>query len=59
MFNTGQVITRFGAELIVEDAQSQALVRCTARRKLDNLACGDWVEWQAQSQGNAAVTRLI
>jgi ribosome biogenesis GTPase len=59
MPNTGQVITRFGAELIVEDSQSQTLIRCTARRKLEHLACGDWVEWEAQSQGNAAVTRLL
>ena len=59
MPNTGQVITRFGAELIIEDSQSHELIRCTARRKLDQLACGDWVAWEAQSQGNAAVTRLL
>ncbi len=55
---TGQVITRFGAELIVETAHGE-LLRCTARRKLDNLACGDFVNWERQAQGNAAITQLL
>lgn len=55
---TGQVITRFGAELIVETTSGE-LLRCTTRRKLDQLAAGDYVQWQAQSQGNAAVTQLL
>lgn len=55
---TGQVITRFGAELLIETDQRE-LLRCTARRKLDNLACGDFVQWECQAQGNAAITRLL
>ena len=55
---TGQVITRFGAELMVETAHGE-LLRCTARRKLDQLACGDHVQWERQLQGNAAVTKIL
>ncbi|MBJ6609563.1 MAG: ribosome small subunit-dependent GTPase A [Candidatus Thiothrix moscowensis] len=53
----GQVITRFGADLLVETPDG--LLRCTARRKLDHLACGDQVQWERQAQGNAAVTRIL
>ena len=28
-------------------------------RKLDNLACGDFVNWERQAQGNAAITKLL
>jgi ribosome biogenesis GTPase len=54
----GQVITRFGADLLIETDQGETL-RCTARRKLDNLACGDRVQWERQAQGNAAVTTML
>ncbi|MBO0612865.1 MAG: ribosome small subunit-dependent GTPase [Pseudomonadota bacterium] len=54
----GQVITRFGADVLIETAGGE-LLRCTARRKLDNLACGDRVQWEGQAQGNAAVTALL
>jgi ribosome biogenesis GTPase len=53
----GQVITRFGADLLVETDHSE-LLRCTTRRKLE-VACGDRVQWERQAQGNAAVTRLL
>lgn len=55
---TGQVITRFGAEVLVNSA-SHGQVRCTARRKFDHIACGDQVEWQPQAQGNAAITAIL
>lgn len=54
----GQVITRFGADLLVE-TDGSGLLRCTARRKLDHIACGDHVQWERQAQGNAAVTRIL
>lgn len=54
----GQVITRFGAEFLIETEQGE-LLRCTARRKLDHLACGDRVQWERQAQGNAAVTAML
>ena len=55
---TGQVITRFGADLLVETAGGE-LLRCTTRRKLDQVACGDAVRWERQAQGNAAVTEIL
>lgn len=55
---TGQVITRFGADFLVETMDGE-LLRCTARRKLDNLACGDRIQWERQTQGNAAVTAML
>lgn len=58
MSGVGQVITRFGAELLVE-TNSNTLLRCTARRKLEHVACGDHVQWERQAQGNAAVTRIL
>ena len=54
----GQVITRFGADFLIETEQGE-LLRCTARRKLDNLACGDRIQWEGQAQGNAAVTAML
>lgn len=54
----GRVITRFGAELIVLNEQNEQ-IRCTARRKFENIACGDFVCWQASEQGNAVVTAIL
>ncbi|WGZ94869.1 MAG: ribosome small subunit-dependent GTPase A [Candidatus Thiothrix putei] len=54
----GQVITRFGADFLIETEAGERL-RCTARRKLDHLACGDHVQWERQAQGNAAVTAML
>ncbi|MBU0656852.1 MAG: ribosome small subunit-dependent GTPase A [Gammaproteobacteria bacterium] len=54
----GQVITRFGADLLVE-TNGFGLLRCTARRKLDHIACGDHVQWERQAQGNAVVTSIL
>ncbi len=56
--HTGRVITRFGAELILETAEG-AQIRATTRRKLEHIACGDYVAWQAESQGNASVTAIL
>lgn len=56
--NSGRVITRFGAELLVKTSNNQH-IRCTARRKFDHIACGDYVEWQANEQGNANITKLL
>lgn len=56
--HTGRVITRYGAEVLIE-TQTHEIVRCTTRRKLDNVACGDWVIWQENQQGNASVTKLL
>ena len=55
--NIGRVISRFGAELIIATEKGEHL-RCTARRKLEHVACGDYVEWQQEAQGNASVTAI-
>lgn len=54
----GRVITRFGADLLVETAHGERL-RCTTRRKLSHAASGDRVQWEKRAQGNAAVTRIL
>lgn len=53
----GQVITRYGAEILVETEQ-QEIVRCTAKRKLDHVACGDWVTINLSDQGNAQLMSI-
>lgn len=55
---SGRVITRFGAELLVKTTNDQT-IRCTARRKFDHIACGDYIEWQANEQGNAHISKLL
>lgn len=55
----GRVITRYGAELIIQNAKDAEYIRCTARRKFENLACGDYICWQSSEQGNAIVTDLL
>lgn len=54
---TGRVITRFGAELLVQCAD-KSILRCTAKRKLEHVACGDWVEWQGNLTGNARILSI-
>ncbi len=56
--NVGRVITRYGAELILETSTG-AHIRCTTRRKLEHVACGDYVEWQTEAHGNASVTAIL
>jgi ribosome biogenesis GTPase len=55
---SGRVITRFGSELLVS-RQNQPPIRCTTKRKLDHIACGDNVIWQANLHGNATVNKLL
>lgn len=54
---TGRVITRFGAELLVQ-CEDKSTLRCTTKRKLDNAACGDWVDWQSNLTGTARVNKI-
>ena len=54
----GRVITRFGAELLIRTEQQNRL-RCTARRKFEHIACGDYVVWQKDAQGNAHISQLL
>jgi ribosome biogenesis GTPase / thiamine phosphate phosphatase len=53
----GRVLTRFGAELIVEDEHGERH-RCTARRRLQDVVCGDRVTWTPSESGNHVVTAI-
>lgn len=53
----GRVITRFGAELVIED-QDGVLHRCTSRRKLQDAVCGDRVKWEPTDTGNDVVVAI-
>jgi len=64
--NTGRVITRFGAELLVENPDKtsnkecdQTPIRCTAKRKFDSIVCGDFITWHHNLHGNASVDDLL
>lgn len=54
----GKVITRYGAEFLVEinTNNEKEIIRCTAKRKFDHVACGDNVTIELAQHGNA---RLI
>ena len=56
--DVGRVISRFGAELILQ-TQYDGNIRCTTRRKLEHVACGDFVHWQKEAQGNASVLDIV
>lgn len=53
----GRIVTRYGAEMLVED-EGGLLHRCTARRRLEHAVCGDRVRWQPAEQGNDIVTAI-
>lgn len=55
---TARVITRFGADVLIETPTHQAL-RCTPKRKLEHITCGDFVTWEENAQGNATVTSIL
>lgn len=64
--STGRVVTRFGAELLVENPASHSNkssdnppIRCTAKRKFDSIVCGDLITWQPNQHGNASVVDLL
>ncbi len=53
----GLVVANFGARLVVEDSDG-VLHRCTGRRKLGSLVCGDRIRWQAGDHQDCAVIEL-
>ncbi len=60
--HTGRVVTRFGAELLVENTKNNSNtphVRCTAKRKFDSIVCGDFITWHHNEHGNASVDDLL
>ncbi len=55
--STGRVVTRFGAAMTVQDASGH-LHRCTAKRQLDYIVCGDIVDWQTIDQQANVITAV-
>ena len=55
---TGRVIANYGAALTIE-SDDKTLHRCTARRKIGLVVCGDYVEWMPQKRGNDIVTKVM
>jgi ribosome biogenesis GTPase len=53
----GRVITRYGAQVDLEDAQ-QKRHRCLLRRNLPSLVCGDRVVWQAGPNDTGVVVAM-
>jgi len=53
----GRVITRYGAQVDLEDAQ-QNRFRCLLRRNLPSLVCGDRVVWQAGPDNTGVVVAM-
>ena len=54
---TGRVITRFGAELIAQTDEGETL-RCTAKRKFEQIACGDYVTIEIAEHGISRVVAI-
>ncbi len=54
---TGRIISRFGARAMLE-LPSGEIVKATSRRKLQDLVCGDEVEWE-KSGNDYVITRIL
>lgn len=54
---TGRIITRYGAQVELEDSQ-QNRFRCLMRRNLPSLVCGDNVIWQAGPDNTGVVVAM-
>lgn len=54
--NLARVVLRYGADVLLRD-DNGSLFRATARRKLDKLACGDWVYYEDDGK-SVVVTEL-
>ncbi|WP_020561061.1 ribosome small subunit-dependent GTPase A [Thiofilum flexile] len=55
---TARVITRFGADVLITTPANET-IRCTPKRKLEHITCGDYVTWEEHSQGNATITEIL
>lgn len=54
---SGLVISNYGAALQVQDSDG-VIHRCTARKKIENLVCGDRVRWQATRNDEGVIVAL-
>lgn len=55
---SGRIVQRFGAQVLVEDAQG-GLYRCTLRRRLQDAVCGDGVAWTHDAARRGHVVTAI
>ncbi|MGB5306432.1 MAG: ribosome small subunit-dependent GTPase A [Gammaproteobacteria bacterium] len=53
----GLVIVNYGKNMLVEDAAGK-LHRCVARRGLEQIVCGDRVDWQTTTTGAGVVEAI-
>jgi len=53
----GLIISNYGATLQVEDANG-LIHRCTVRKKVDALVCGDRVRWQTSASDEGVIVAL-
>lgn len=54
---SGLVISHHGAALQIETPDGR-LIRCTSRRKIDALVCGDRVRWQPEPAGEGVIVAV-
>jgi len=54
----GRVIVNYGRVLIVEDENGDTH-RCTARRNIGTIVCGDRIIWQSGGEGEGVVSALL
>lgn len=57
MENQARVIIRYGADVVVRTPSGEH-IRCTAKRKFEHIACGDYVDIEEAEQGNGKVVAL-
>ena len=50
----GQVVTTHNRIVVVEDDRGH-LAKCSLRRKLGRVVCGDYVEWRTTTRGQGIV----
>jgi ribosome biogenesis GTPase len=53
----GRVVTRYGDTSVVEDADG-SLHRCSTRRRLPHIACGDFVTWKQALHGTNVISAI-
>lgn len=54
----GRIVGRFGSQVQLELSTGER-VRATARRKLQHIVCGDFVEWELTKTKDYAVTKIV
>lgn len=55
---SGLIITHYGTAGIIETDTGE-LIRCTLRRNMEPLTCGDRVVWESDGAGEGVITALL